>query len=97
MSTAYASKDILRFLSRFWFLLLIGGFMLWGALDSGTSTPLPPPSTTAQTDQEPTYVPDLTPGNSLPTGTILKSVARTCRARDNCRLAMERAMTQWRN
>ncbi len=65
-------KDVLRFVSRFWFLLLIGGLMLWGVLDSGTSTPLPPPSTTAQTEQESTYKPDLTPGNSLPTGTVIK-------------------------
>jgi len=65
-------KDVLRFVSRFWFLLLIGGFMLWGVLSPDTSTPLPAPDTTAQSQQESTYVPDLTPGNSLPTGTVLK-------------------------
>jgi len=65
-------QGILRFVSRFWFLLLIGGFMLWGALEPDTSTPLPTPDTTAQAQQESTYVPDLTPGNSLPTGTVLK-------------------------
>lgn len=65
-------KDVLRFVSRFWFLLLIGGFMLWGAFSPDTSTPLPTPNTTAQSQQESVVVPDLTPGNSLPTGTVLK-------------------------
>lgn len=65
-------KDILRFVARWWLWLIIGGLALWGAIDSGTSTPLPTPDTTAQSQQESTYVPDLTPGNSLPTGTILK-------------------------
>ncbi len=65
-------QSILRFIGRFWFLLLIGGFMLWGALEPDTSTPLPPPDTSAQPHQESTYVPDLTPGNSLPTGTVFK-------------------------
>lgn len=65
-------KDVLRFVYRFWLFLLIGGFMLWGILSPDTSTPLPTPYSTSQTQQESTYVPDLTPGNSLPTGTILK-------------------------
>lgn len=65
-------KDVLRFVSRFWFLLLIGGFMLWGVLSPDTSTPLPTPNITAQSQQESVVVPDLTPGNSLPTGTVLK-------------------------
>lgn len=66
-------QSVLRFVGRFWFLLLIGGFIVWGAIDdSGTSTPLPTPDTTAQAQQESTYVPDLTPGNSLPTGTVIK-------------------------
>jgi len=46
--------------------------MLWGVLSPDTSTPLPTPDTTAQAEQESTYVPNLTPGNSLPTGTIIK-------------------------
>jgi len=67
------TKDILRFVARWWFWLIIVGLMIWGAIgDSGTSTPLPTPNTTAQSQQESTYVPDLTPGNSLPTGTVLK-------------------------
>lgn len=65
-------QGVLRFVGRFWFLLLIGGLMLWGALEPDTSTPLPTPDTTARAQQESTYVPDLTPGNSLPTGTVLK-------------------------
>lgn len=65
-------KDVLRFVYRFWFLLLIGGLMLWGVLSPDTSTPLPTPNTTAQSQQESVVVPDLTPGNSLPTGTVLK-------------------------
>jgi hypothetical protein len=66
-------KDIFRFVARWWFWLIIVGLMIWGAFgDSGTSTPLPTPNTTAQSQQESTYVPDLTPGNSLPTGTVLK-------------------------
>ena len=65
-------QSILRFVGRFWFLLLIGGLMLWGVLEPDTSTPLPTPSTATQTEQESTYVPDLTPGNSLPTGTVIK-------------------------
>ena len=66
------TKDVLRFLRRFWFLLLIGGFMLWGVLEPDTSIPLPTPSTTAQSEQGSVLVPDLTPGNSLLTGTVLK-------------------------
>jgi len=46
--------------------------MLWGALEPDTSTPLPTPDTTARAQQESTYVPDLKPGNSLPSGTVLK-------------------------
>lgn len=66
-------QSVLRFVGRFWFLLLIGGFIVWGAIDDSiSSTPLPTPSTTAQAEQESTYVPDLTPGNSLPTGTVIK-------------------------
>src|SRR3989344_9565523 len=65
-------QSVLRFVGRFWFLLLIGGFMLWGALEPDTSTPLPTPNTTAQSQQESVVVPDLTPGNSLPTGTVIK-------------------------
>src|SRR3989344_1690681 len=65
-------QSVLRFVGRFWFLLLIGGFMLWGALEPDTSTPLPTPDTTARAQQESTIVPDLTPGNSLPTGTVIK-------------------------
>jgi hypothetical protein len=65
-------KDVLRFVYRFWFLILIGGLMLWGVLSPDTSTPLPTPDTTAQAEQESAIVPDLTPGNSLPTGTIMK-------------------------
>lgn len=65
-------KDVLRFVYRFWFLLLIGGLMLWGVLSPDTSTPLPTPNTTAQSQQESVVVPDLTPGNSLPTGTVIK-------------------------
>lgn len=66
-------KDVLRFVARWWFWLIIVGLMIWGAFeDSGTSTPLPTPNTVAQSQQESTYVPDLTPGNSLPTGTVLK-------------------------
>lgn len=65
-------QDVFRFVLRYWFWLIIAGLALWGAFDSSTSTPLPPPSTTTQIEQEPTYTPDLTPGNSLPTGTVLK-------------------------
>lgn len=65
-------KDVLRFVYDFWFLVLIGGIMLWGVLSPDTSTPLPTPDTTAQSKQESTYIPDLTPGNSLSTGTVLK-------------------------
>ncbi len=65
-------KDVLRFVYRFWFLILIGGLMLWGVLSPDTSTPLPTPDTTAQSQQESVVVPDLTPGNSLSTGTVLK-------------------------
>lgn len=66
-------KDVLRFVTRWWFWLIIVGLVIWGVFeDSSTSTPLPTPSTTAQSQQESTYVPDLTPGNSLPTGTVLK-------------------------
>ena len=65
-------KDVLHFISRFWFFLLIGGLVIWGALEPDNSTPLPTPNTTAQNQQESTYIPDLTPGNSLPTGTVLK-------------------------
>ena len=65
-------KDVLRFVYRFWFLILIGGLMLWGVLSPDTSTPLPTPNTTTQAEQESVIVPDLTPGNSLPTGTVIK-------------------------
>jgi len=65
-------QSVLRFVGRFWFLLLIGGFMLWDTLGPDTSTPLPAPDATAQSQQESTYIPDLTPGNSLATGTVLK-------------------------
>ena len=47
--------------------------MIWGFMEDSTSTStLPAPSNTTNSQQESTYVPDLTPGNSLPTGTVLK-------------------------
>lgn len=65
-------QGVLHFVGRWWLWLIMGGLALWGALDSSTSsTPLPMPDTAAQSQQE-SYVPDLTPGNSLPTGTVLK-------------------------
>lgn len=65
-------QNFLRFLGRFWVLLLIGGFMLWGVLEPDTSTPLPIPDAMTKSQQESMYVPDLTPGNSLPNGTVFK-------------------------
>ena len=70
-------KDVLRFVARWWLWLIIGGLVLWGLIDSGSSTPLPPPDTTAQTQADTTVTqPDLTPGNSLPTGTVIKRVSK---------------------
>lgn len=69
-------NDVFRFVGRFWFLLLIGGGVLYSVFSdsgsSGTTAPLPTPSATAQSEQVSDYKPDLTPGNSLPTGTVIK-------------------------
>ena len=65
-------KDVLRFVARWWIWLILGGLMLWGLIDSGSDTPLPPPSSSAQSEQVTEVQPDLTPGNSLPTGTMIK-------------------------
>jgi hypothetical protein len=66
-------KDVLRFVARWWFWLIVVGLIIWGAMeDTNTSSPLPTPSTVTQSQQETVQVPDLTPGNSLPTGTVLK-------------------------
>lgn len=61
---------------RFWFLGLIAIVIIAGALDdsSGLSS-LPPPDISAQAEQTSDYQPDLTPGNSLPTGTVIKKRA----------------------
>lgn len=68
-------NNFLSLLRRFWFLALIGVLIIIGMFDdssSGTTAPLPPPSATAQSEQVSDYQPDLTPGVSLPTGTVIK-------------------------
>lgn len=66
-------KHVLHFIGRFWWPLIIGGFVLYGVFsDSETATPLPAPSSSSQADRVVESQPDLTPGNSLLTGTVIK-------------------------
>lgn len=66
-------KDVLHFVARWWFWLIVVGLIIWGAMEDSSTSSLPAPSTVTQSPQESVNVPDLTPGNSLPTGTVLKS------------------------
>lgn len=58
-------------LKRYWFVGLIGFLALIGALQSSDSS-LPPPATQPTYAANTSAAPDLTPGFSLPTGTIIK-------------------------
>jgi hypothetical protein len=66
-------KKILHGLGRYWFLALVAGVIAYSIYDDSTKPKLPPPSTAEAAQQtEVVPPPDMTPGVSLPTGTILK-------------------------
>ncbi len=69
-------KNPLSYVRKYWFVGLIIFFILVGVFSddssSETTAALPAPSTAAKAEQVTDYKPDLTPGNSLATGTVLK-------------------------
>ncbi|HEV7449467.1 MAG TPA: hypothetical protein VGP13_02935 [Candidatus Paceibacterota bacterium] len=59
-------------IGRYWFLILIAGFVIYSVYDDNVTPQLPPPASAADTQQAVIPPPDMTPGVSLPTGTVLK-------------------------
>lgn len=72
---SHTIRNFFHGIGRFWFVILIGVWILYAVFtDSGTSSSLPPP-VAAQNIETPAFTPDLTPGVSLQNGTVLKRIS----------------------